>query len=214
MSIQILTLPVGQMQSNCYLVMDKKTSETIIIDPGDDGEFIIQKIQDSGAKPIMAIATHGHFDHIMAATEVTLAFGIPFLMHKWDEVILKRHESTAKYFLGIPVDPPPTVYKYIKDGDTVSFGEEQLKVIETPGHTPGSICLLYKKGKDTIVFTGDTIFAHGGIGRTDLHGGDKKILINSIYKKLFTLAGDTIMYPGHGESTTIEDEKHNLSQMI
>lgn len=207
MNIRILTLPVGQMQSNCYLVIDKKTSETIIIDPGDDGQYIIQKVQYLGAKPILAIATHGHFDHIMAATEVTLAFGIPFLMHKQDETILQRHQSTAKHFLGIPVDPPPSVYRYIKEGDTLSFGEEQLKVIETPGHTPGSICLLYKKDKDSFIFTGDTIFAHGGIGRTDLHGGDKTQMMQSIKTKLFTLPNQTLIYPGHGESTTTGDEK-------
>ncbi len=206
----IFTLPVGQMQTNCYLVVDQRSKQTLIIDPGDDGDFIIRKIQDEQAKPVLIIATHGHFDHIMAATELKLAFNIPFLIKKNGQPILDRHQSTAKYFLGIDVDPAPTVDRYIKEGDELRFGSQKLSVIETPGHTPGSICLFWKSPKP-ILFSGDTIFANGGVGRTDLHGGSQQQLFESIKSKLFTLPTDTIVYPGHGETTTIRKEKQYFS---
>ncbi len=208
--MKILTLPVGQMQSNCYLLIDEPSRETIIVDPGDDGEYILQKLRDENTLPKIVVATHGHFDHVMAAVEVTLAYNIPFLIHKKDTSILDRHESTAKYFLGISVDPPPHVDAYIKDGDTLSIGKEEVKIIETPGHTPGSVCLLWlpkKKSAHPFLLSGDTLFAQGGVGRTDLSGGNKETLYHSIKTKLFSLPYNTIVYPGHGEPTTIDQEK-------
>lgn len=216
--MKILTLPVGQMQSNCYLVINEKSQEAIVIDPGDDGDFIIRRIQDEEVKPTLIVATHGHFDHLMAATELKLAFKIPFYIHQNDQSILDRHQSTARYFLGIDVDPPPTVDHYLKDGDMVHVGNEKLTVRETPGHTPGSIYLLSGfalsevEGSDPetyspILFCGDLLFAGGGVGRTDLEGGDEKLLYNSIKQKIFTLPDETIIYPGHGEPTTVGQEK-------
>lgn len=208
--MKILTLPVGQMQSNCYLLIDEKTRETLIVDPGDDGEYIIQKLRDEDALPKVVVATHGHFDHVMAATEITLAYNIPFLMHKNDLPILHRHQSTAKYFLGISVDPPPGISSYLKHDDIVRIGKEKLRIIETPGHTPGSVCLIWvskEKPTPSLLLSGDTLFAQGGVGRTDLSGGNKETLYHSIKTKLFSLPDNTIVYPGHGEPTTIGQEK-------
>lgn len=203
--MKIETLILGQLETNCYLVYDDKTKETIIIDPADEGTFIIQKILDLGLNPKLIIATHGHFDHLLGASEVKLAFNIPFLMHKADLPILKRTQETSSYFLGIAVDPPPPVDKFIKEGEKISFGKASLKVIETPGHTPGGIC-LYTQG---ILFSGDTLFANG-IGRTDLSYASHEQLICSIKEKLLKLPEETTVYSGHGITTTIQEEKEFL----
>lgn len=200
--MKIETLVVGQLAANCYLAVCEETGSLAIIDPGDDGEFIVQKILGLKLKPEFIVATHGHFDHILAATELKLAFRIPFYLHQKDLSILKRTQQTAEYFLGISVDPPPKVDKFIKEGDILRFGKEKLAVMETPGHTPGGICLYSNLGG--VLFSGDTLFASGGIGRTDLDGSSLKDLINSIKTKLFILPEETLVYPGHGEEATIE----------
>lgn len=197
-------LIVGQLATNCYLVWDEETGCAVIIDPGDDGDYIIRRIHDFSLQPKLIIATHGHFDHLLAATELKLAFGIPFWLHQADLFLLKRTAATARYFTGLPADPPPTVDKFIKKGEIIRFGQEKLKVLETPGHTPGSISLL---GED-LVFDGDTLFCHG-LGRTDFRYASKEMLLASI-NKLFKLPGETIVYPGHGPETTIGEEKKNL----
>lgn len=200
--MKVYCLVVGQLAANCYLAVCEKTNKVAIIDPGDDGEFIIQKILDLKLKPEFMAATHGHFDHILAATELKLAFGIPFYLHQKDLSILKRTRRTAEYFLGISVDPPPKVDKFIKEGDILRFGKEKLAVMETPGHTPGGICLYSNLGG--VLFSGDTLFASGGIGRTDLGGSSLENLISSIKTQLFILPEETLVYPGHGEETTIK----------
>ena len=201
--MKIEKLIVGQLQTNCYLIiavrqLEEKQSrrECLIIDPGDDADFIINRIRDLELKPIGIVATHGHFDHILSVTELKLAFGIPFYLHKADLSILKRTQSTAKYFTGLEVDPPPPVDKYLKKGQILKVGRGNLKVIETPGHTPGSISLY--SNKDKVVFVGDLLFAGGGVGRTDLQGGNAKLLDVSI-KKILKLPKNTVVYPGHGE---------------
>jgi len=201
--MEIETLVVGQLATNCYLVSCPKTREAIIIDPADAGDYIGEKILSLKLKPQLIVATHGHFDHVLAVMELKLAFDIPFFIHQKDESLLKRSQKTAKYFTGIEVDPPAQIDKFIKEGDILNFGEEELKVIETPGHTPGGICLVGKE----VLFSGDTLFAHGGIGRTDLAGGSKEEILDSIKNKLFVLPGETSVYSGHGEVTTIEKAK-------
>ena len=204
--MKIEKLIVGQLQTNCYLVIairqlaeKQSRRECLIIDPGDDADYIISRIRDLEVKPIGIVATHGHFDHLLAATELKLAFNIPFYLHKADLPILKRTQPTAKYFTGLEVDPPPEVDCYLKEGHFIKVGGIKIKVMETPGHTPGSIS-LYIKGK---IFVGDLLFAGGGVGRTDLQGGDAKLLDASI-KKILKLPKNTIIYPGHGEKTTTE----------
>jgi len=195
--MKIEKLVVGQLQTNCYLVWDEKSKEAVIIDPGDDAGFIINKIQDYQLRPKLILATHGHFDHVLATTELKLAFGIPFLMHQADLPILKRIQSTTKYFLGREADPAPKVDKFLKGGEQVDFGKESLKVIETPGHSPGGVA-FYAPG---ILFSGDTLFKQG-VGRTDLAYSSTAQLNNSL-KKLFQLPEKTVVYPGHGPKTTI-----------
>lgn len=198
-------LVVGQLASNCYIFYDNNSREAIIIDAGDDGEFIINKIRDLNLRPQAVIATHGHFDHILAVTELKLAFNIPFLIHRGDIPIVKRMERTAKYFTGLKPDPAPQYDKLVKDQENIKIGESNLMVISTPGHTPGSVSLYSEK--ENILFTGDTIFADGSYGRTDLAGGDANKLKDSILK-ILSYPEDTIIYPGHGDESTIKKEKH------
>jgi len=219
--MEIESLRVGQLETNCYLVFCPKTKEAVIIDPGDAGDFISQKILDLKLKPKLILATHGHFDHILAVTELKLAFNIPFLMHKDDLFLLKRVKRTAEYFLGYPVDLPPAVDQYLTKREVVTFGEEKLKVIETPGHTPGGICLysstshlrggvapaahLGGEGNGGILFSGDTLFCQG-VGRTDFSYCSYKDLMKSL-QKLFKLPGKTVVYPGHGSETNLVAEQ-------
>lgn len=203
--MKIERLVVGQLQTNCYLISCPKTGETVIIDPGDDGDFIIRRIGDLGFKPKMILATHGHFDHVLAVAELKLAFNIPFLIHKKDLFLLKRMRETAEYFLGYDACPEagkgPKVDRYLKEGDIIKLGKEKLKVIETPGHTPGGVCFL----GDGAFFSGDTLFCQS-VGRTDFSYGSQEDLTRSL-QKLFKLSPETKVYPGHGPETTIANEK-------
>jgi len=200
MGLKVKTLVVGQLQTNCYLVIDEKSKEAIIIDPGDDADYVIRILSDLDVAPKKIIATHGHFDHVLGVTELKLAYKIPFLMHKADEFLLKRQQSTAKHFLEIEVDPASYVDKYLKENDEINLGNFSFKVIETPGHTPGGISLYCKEEK--IVFVGDTIFEQGGRGRADFAYSKEKDLMESI-QKLLDLPKKTTVYSGHGGKTRI-----------
>lgn len=198
--MEIQSVVVGQLQTNCYLVWDSKSLEAIIIDPGDDGDYIIRRIGDFNLLPKYIIATHGHFDHVLAVTELKLAFNIPFLIHQKDLFLYQRAGRTAKFFQKVAADVILPPDKFIKEGDWLKFGREKLKVLETPGHTPGSIS-LYVPG---FLFSGDVIFAQGR-GRTDFSYSSEKDLEKSI-KKIFSLPKDTIVYPGHGEEFRLDSD--------
>jgi glyoxylase-like metal-dependent hydrolase (beta-lactamase superfamily II) len=201
--MDIRTLLVGQMQSNCYLVTDNKTSEAIIIDAGDDAQYISRIIGDLRVKPIKIIATHGHFDHIMAVTELQLAYNIPFLINKKDEFLVKRIRDSAKFFLDIESGPPPKINGFLKESESLKVGSLTFKIIESPGHTPGSVSLYSKK--KSIIFVGDLIFSGGSVGRTDFSYSHPQKLMSSI-KKILKLPERTKIYPGHGSETRISRE--------
>jgi glyoxylase-like metal-dependent hydrolase (beta-lactamase superfamily II) len=202
--MNIEQLVVGQLQTNCYLVWDEKSLESIIIDPGDEGTFIIDKAQQLKLKPQLIIATHGHFDHLLAVLEIKLAFDLPFALHEKDLPHLKKAHRSAEHWLNLTPDPIPEPDTLLKDNQTITFGNQTLQVIPTPGHTPGGICLYSKKHQ--VIFTGDAIFAHGSIGRTDLSGGNSQQLHQSI-QKILSLPPQTTIHPGHGPTSTIESEK-------
>jgi hydroxyacylglutathione hydrolase len=201
---------VGQMATNCYIFINNDTQQAIIIDPGDDGQYIIDQINKLQVTPILIIATHGHFDHIMAVYELQTSYQIPFLLHQDDLFLVSRMSETAKYFLGVKqMDPSPLVNRTVMDKDVIDFGKVDVEIIHTPGHTPGSISLYIEKLG--VLFAGDTLFAGGQVGRTDFSYSDAKLLRSSI-KKIFLLSPDTILYAGHGEDSTLSEEKnlHNL----
>ncbi|PIP32846.1 hypothetical protein COV53_00010 [Candidatus Gottesmanbacteria bacterium CG11_big_fil_rev_8_21_14_0_20_37_11] len=206
MSLKVITLPVGRMATNCYLIVDTTVNHGLVIDPGDDADYVIQKVEREKCTLKAIIATHGHFDHIMSVLELQLAYNIPFLINKNDDFLISQMQSSAKFFLKINPGPSPEVNGFLENGDTYKLGKFKFKVIQTPGHTPGSICLYEKHGK--IIFTGDLLFA-GGVGRTDFSYSDGKKLHSSL-RKIFLLPENTRVCPGHGPSTTLGEEKAGL----
>ncbi len=202
--MRIDSYPLGQLQANCYFLT--QGSDCIIIDPADSADFILEKIQRERLNLVALLATHGHFDHIMAVGEIQLSYDVPLYIHDDDLFLVKRLNETAKHFLGF--DPAVIAPK-----ETISFkagsleiGDFAFNVIHTPGHTPGS-CSVYVE-EENSVFTGDTLFKEG-IGSYDHLYSDKKVLFASL-KTLFELPEETIVYPGHEDITTIGEEKHSL----
>ncbi len=185
-------LTVGAYESNCYIVGSESANEGVVIDPGDDGARIIKQIGDLKIKLI--ILTHGHIDHIAAVNKVRAATGAPVAIHPGDMGALKAR---------IAVTPEEqSKIKLLQGGDVINFGDKQLTVLHTPGHSPGSICLLV----DKVCFTGDTLF-NFSIGRYDFPGGSGAQIMKSIHSKLMTLPDDTAIYPGHGTDSTIGNER-------
>ncbi len=197
---KIHTIVVGDLQTNCHILQSNNAA--IIIDPGAEPERIVRFIKDIKVKPRQIIATHTHFDHVLGVDTVRAKLNIPFLIHHDDLPTLESMQSRVRQFMGFEVTPPPKVDGYIKDGDPLKVGDETVRVLHTPGHSPGSISL----SGNGYVLTGDALF-NQSIGRTDLPGGDLNTLIHSIREKLFKLDNDTTVYPGHGPETTIGDEK-------
>lgn len=200
-SLKVERLVVGQMLTNCYLLYDNKSKEALIIDPGDDAEYIENKINDLGLTPKAIIVTHGHFDHILASEELRLIYKIPLLINQKDEFLLRSAAKSYEYFLKQKRDLSITKPSgYLKDNEIIKLGNDKITVIETSGHTPGSLCLFIKELG--IIFTGDTLFAEGYVGRTDFKYSDKKELHESI-NKISKLGTDIVCYPGHGEQFEI-----------
>ena len=200
----IKMLPVGPIMANCFIVGCKETSEAAVVDPGDEADKIMQSVADLGLNVKTIINTHGHFDHVSANKGIHAATNAPILIHALDAPMLEQiSASAANWGLSAEDSPPPD--RTISDGDTITFGQIELKVIHTPGHTQGGVSLF----ADGHVFVGDTLFA-GSIGRTDFPGGDFATLKSSIQNKLFSLADDVRVYTGHGPETTIGHERqHN-----
>jgi len=192
--LQVISLTVGQLQTNCYLIVDKSSRDALIVDPGDDADYIIRIISDHQCKPVKIIATHGHFDHILAAAELKLAFKIPFYIRGEDNFLVDRMKTSADHFLGITTSEPAKVDGFLKS--KVTWGKSTMEIIHTPGHTPGSISLYSKEEK--ILFCGDLLFAGRSVGRTDFAYSSQKDLEKSL-KRVFQLPGETEVYPGHGE---------------
>ncbi len=200
----IKELVVGPLMANCFICGCSKTKEAVVIDPGGDADTILLSLADSKLKVKYIINTHGHFDHVSANGKMKDATGADILIHPLDAPMLEKLSSNAAFF-GVSVENSPPCDQTLEEDDTVSFGDITLKVIHTPGHTPGGIS-LYTNG---IVFVGDTLFA-GSIGRTDFPGGDFNTLISSIKTKLFNMEDDMRVFSGHGPETSIGVEKrHN-----
>jgi hydroxyacylglutathione hydrolase len=203
--MQIITYSLGELQTNCYLLIQE--NECLLIDPADDANFLLEKIQRRNLNLIGIVATHGHFDHVLAIGEIQLSINVPFYIHKKDEFLIKRLGQTAKHFLGYnPVVISPKKLNEIT-GNTLRVKRFTLHVINTPGHTPGGCCFYIPE--EQSLFTGDTLFK-GAVGRTDLSYSNPKDLHDSIYRLIETLPEETIVYPGHGDTTTIMDEKSNF----
>lgn len=197
------TIVVGELGVNCYLLADSQTKEGVVIDPGGEAERIIAAVKASGIQVTGILNSHGHFDHIGANRRLVEASGAPLRIHKDDEPFLSRAAASAELY-GLHADNSPPPAAYLAEGEIISFGSHQLKVIHTPGHSPGGCCFYLPEAG--ILISGDSLFAES-IGRTDLPGGSQAQLVGAIRAKLLTLPETTKVFPGHGPSTTIGHEK-------
>jgi hydroxyacylglutathione hydrolase len=196
-------LPVGLLACNCSVIADEISHEAIVIDPGDDISEIVNILERHVLKVNMIVITHAHIDHIGGAKKLRELTGAPVYMHEEDSVLAANLEMQASW-LGCETPENPGIDRRAHEGDVLRAGSLAAHVLHTPGHTPGSISLFIPAEKKLIA--GDTLF-RGSVGRTDLPGGDFRAIANSIRGKLYTLPGDTVVTPGHGEETTIEAEK-------
>lgn len=198
----IETLIVGNLSTNCYLYYSK-SKDCIIIDPGDDAEYIIDSITRLSLNPLAIIATHGHFDHILAVDQLKQTYKIPFCCSIKDDFLAKSMKQRAGRWLSRKIyEISPKIDINLEKIFSVS--DISLKILSTPGHTPGSVCLYLKK--ENIIFSGDTIFANGSIGRYDFSYSNKLQLEKSIHL-ILQLTSETKIYPGHGEKTNVKQEK-------
>lgn len=196
----IKRLVAGAFESNCYIVGSEATKEGLIIDAGADARQIMREVKKSGLTIKLIVITHAHIDHIGVLKEIKQSTGAPVAIHSADAPRL-QHPREEKP-LGFPFQVPPPADRLLAGGDSIDVGDIHLLVLHTPGHSPGSICLL----GSGVVFTGDTLFNYG-IGRSDFPGGSYSQLLTSIHTKLMILPDATVAYPGHGPETTIGAER-------
>ena len=204
--MKIKTFYFNPIRTCCYVAWDD-TGTCVFIDPGCYGDRELQRLKDFVADrqlhPDKILLTHGHFDHILGVEDVARTWNIDVWIHPADHEQMTRSGQWCAQ-LGLAFKPFTGTLHDLADGDVIAFGETELKVLETPGHTRGGVCFLCEK--DATLFAGDTLFA-GSIGRTDHPGGDYDQLIGSIDRKLMTLDGDITVLPGHGPATSIGYER-------
>lgn len=202
------TIAVGPLQCNCSIIYCEKTREAIVVDPGDEAARINKNLADLGLKVKMAVHTHAHFDHIAATGGLKAASPeMKVSLHKADEQIYNSLPMQGQMF-GFQFEAAPPIDTFLNDEEEFKLGEDKFKIIHTPGHSPGGVCVHFKEGtlaKEPVLFSGDTLFQQS-VGRSDLWGGDHKQLVKSIKHRLLTLEDETFVMPGHGGSTTIADE--------
>ncbi len=198
------TFPVGPLQCNCTILADPQSREAVVIDPGDEAERILRALEAAKLSPVAILHTHAHLDHITGSREVKEATGAPIRLHAADRPLYDALPEQAAFF-GLRAAAPLPPDAPLEDGERIRFGPYTLRVLHTPGHTPGSTCFLLEGDAPTL-FSGDTLFRRS-IGRTDLWGGDTDTILDSIRTKLFTLPADVPVVCGHGPGTTIDEEK-------
>ncbi|HBA87205.1 MAG TPA: MBL fold metallo-hydrolase [Geobacter sp.] len=197
------TIVVGPLGVNCFILGDKQSNEGVVVDPGADCELILAAVARFGIKVKYVINTHGHFDHVGCNGPMKEQTGAELLIHQGDLALLSRSSSSATKY-GLQVEASPSPDRHLEDGMRLDFGRRSIEVLHTPGHTQGG-CSLYL-ANEKLLITGDTLFAES-VGRTDLPGGSHEQLIASIKGKLMPLPDETIVWPGHGPSSTIGRER-------
>ena len=199
--MKIVRIPAGIYAANCYIIFSENIKEGIIVDPGGDADDILSYIRENDINIKHIILTHGHGDHIGGVAKLKEELKIPVMIHEADRDMLvdgSKNLSSIMSMGTITIKPD----KLLKDGDKIEFGGSMAKIIHTPGHTPGGICIMIEDN----IFTGDTLFA-GSIGRTDLLGGDYDKIIKSIKEKLMNYSDNMKVHPGHGTPSTIGKER-------
>jgi glyoxylase-like metal-dependent hydrolase (beta-lactamase superfamily II) len=226
-------IPVGLLECNCSILGDARTHDAIVVDPGDEVERIIEILRRHELKVRAIVSTHTHIDHVGGLAGLQRATGAPVLIHAGD-LDLYQHLDVQAEWLGVPTPAAARIENFVKEGDVLRWGAFEASILHTPGHTPGSISLIVEPGVDVgkagaasgetqregigrvhshvrseshrRLLAGDTLF-QSSIGRTDLWGGSYPQILNSIREKLLVLADDVIVYPGHGDTTTIGFER-------
>lgn len=193
---------VGEVSTNCYIVINEETSECLVIDVGASASKIALRMKQEGLQPKAILLTHGHFDHVSEAEELAKEFNILSYAYEGEEETLKDMHKNASWMLGR--DESYTADVYVKE-EVLDLAGFQIQVLHTPGHTKGGCCYYFKE--HDVLFSGDTLFA-GSVGRTDLAGGSMSQIVRSIQEKLMTLPDETVVYPGHGQATTIKTERN------
>ena len=199
------TFPVGPLHCNCTILGDEVTHEAIVVDPGDNIPEILSRLQKHGLTVRQIVVTHAHIDHVGGAAQLRKLTGAPVVMNQQDLGLLGMMEMQAGW-LGVPTPEVAPPDASAEDGLTVGLATLPAEVLHTPGHTPGSICLLFPA--QHLLLAGDTLFA-GSIGRTDLPGGDGHQILRSLRDRLLVLPDATRVLPGHGPETTIGEERHS-----
>jgi glyoxylase-like metal-dependent hydrolase (beta-lactamase superfamily II) len=195
--------PVGPLQCNCSIIGDEASREAMVIDPGDDIDQVLALIRKHNLQVKQIVITHAHIDHVGGAMKLRAATGAPILLNQNDYALLKMLDVQAAW-IGVPHPGDVQIDQSVTTGEIISAGSIAATVLHTPGHTEGSICLHFPKEKKLIA--GDTLFA-GSIGRTDLTGGDVRKILRSLHDVVLALPDDTVVVPGHGELTTIGEER-------
>jgi len=220
-------IPVGMLQCNCSILGDPETHEAIVVDPGDEVERIVEILKRHKLKVLAIVSTHTHIDHVGGLAALHRITGAPVFMHEADLELYSKLDMQAQW-LRVPTPEMTQVEQFLREGDAVKWGGYEARVIHTPGHTPGSLCLYIPKrevltpkeaappargairngGEESRLIAGDTLFA-GSIGRTDLWGGSFPEIMKSLHTKVMALPDETLVLPGHGEATTIGEERQS-----
>lgn len=201
--MKIETMVLGDVRTNCYLLINEETKEALVVDPADRADVIVRKLIDEGLTLNAILLTHGHGDHILAVGDLKKQFGVKVYAAKAEEALLSdAAQNLSKALFGIVVTVKPDIL--LEDGQEFEAAGIRLRMLYTPGHTPGGCC--YYQAEEKILFSGDTLFC-GSIGRTDFPGGSLSELVRSVKEKLLVLPEDVKVYPGHEEITTIGHEK-------
>lgn len=198
-------LAVGPLRCNCSIIGDENTREAMVIDPGDDVEDVLAIVRKHNLQVKQIVVTHAHIDHVGGAMKLRAATGAPILLNQNDYALLKMLGVQATW-IGVADPGNVEIDRSVTTGEKISAGQHTAEILHTPGHTEGSICLYFPIEKTLIA--GDTLFA-GSIGRTDLPGGSTQKIMRSLHDTVLALPDDTIVIPGHGEMTTIGDERES-----
>jgi len=201
------TFPVPPLSCNCSIIGDADTRQAVVIDPGGNPERILGEVEVLGLTVCAILHTHAHFDHFLASGHIKAATGAPLCLHPHDKDLWDMLEIQCQMF-GIPYSAVPSPDQWFHDEEEMSIGPYAAMVLHTPGHTPGSSCFYFDDQK--LLLSGDTLF-RGGIGRTDLWGGDSRAIIQSIRERLYSLDEDTLVVPGHGGESSIGWEREHNS---